>query len=76
MRSVVVLATQEASGSDFSELLVFDGEVKTAIVKEKSSSEIKDDAVLGGMRTLRDDGIYKAFKGLTTFEEVLSQTAD
>jgi type IV pilus assembly protein PilB len=58
------------------ELLIVDGDIKNAIVKEKSASEIKEVAAHGGMRTLRDDGIYKAFKGLTTFEEVLSQTAE
>lgn len=58
------------------ELLIVDNEVKNAIVKEKSASEIKEVAASGGMRTLRDDGIFKAFKGITTFEEVLAQTAE
>ena len=58
------------------ELLIADGEVDKAIVKEMSSSEIKDVAVQGGMRTLRDDGIHKAFQGITTLEEVLARTAE
>ena len=58
------------------ELLVLDKAVETAIVKDKSSGEIKDIAIQGGMKTLRDDGIEKAFQGITTLEEVLARTTD
>ena len=50
--------------------------VQHAIVKELSSNEIKDVAVEHGMKTLRDDGIFKAFQGITTLEEVLAKTAE
>jgi type IV pilus assembly protein PilB len=29
-----------------------------------------------GMRTLREDGVLKAFEGITTLEEVLARTAE
>lgn len=51
-------------------------EVQNAIVKDLSSNEIKEVAVKCGMKTLRDDGIYKALQGITTLEEVLAKTAD
>ena len=56
-------------------LSVADG-VETAIVQGKSSTDIKEIAVQGGMKTLRDDGVFKAFSGLTTLEEVLAKTTD
>jgi type IV pilus assembly protein PilB len=58
------------------ELLVVDDEVETAIVQEKSSLEIKQIAAGLGMKTLRQDGILKAFEGITTLEEVLARTSD
>ena len=58
------------------ELLTVDDEVKTAIVREQSAIEIRDTAIEKGMKTLRSDGIYKAFEGITTLEEVLARTSD
>jgi type IV pilus assembly protein PilB len=58
------------------ELLVVDDDISTAIVQEKSSLEIKQVAMSHGMRTLRQDGIMKAFDGITTLEEVLARTSD
>jgi type IV pilus assembly protein PilB len=58
------------------ELLVVTDAIKGAIVQEVSALEIRDLAVDRGMRTLREDGIHKAFEGITTLEEVLARTAD
>ena len=58
------------------ELLSINDEVATAIVKGLSSTEIKQVAIQGGMTSLRGDGINKAFKGITTLEEVLAKTTD
>ncbi|UCH27804.1 MAG: Flp pilus assembly complex ATPase component TadA [Trueperaceae bacterium] len=58
------------------ELLIVDNDIEAAIVKEKSSFEIKDIASQNGMKTLRDDGIHKAFEGITTLEEVLARTSE
>lgn len=73
---------EKCSGSGYNgrygihELLPVDDDIETAIVKDKSSGEIKDIAVQNGMKTLRDDGINKAFQGITTLEEVLARTTD
>jgi type IV pilus assembly protein PilB len=58
------------------ELLVVDDVLSTAIVKEASALEIKEIAMQRGMRTLREDGVLKAFEGVTTLEEVLARTAE
>ena len=58
------------------ELLVVDDEIRHAIVASKSATEIKEIARKKGMKTLREDGIYKAFQGITTLEEVLARTIE
>ena len=58
------------------ELLIVDDELSTAIVKEASALELKEIAMRNGMRSLRDDGVLKAFEGITTLEEVLARTAE
>ena len=58
------------------ELLVVDDEIRHAIVAGKSATEIKEIARRKGMKTLREDGIFKAFQGITTLEEVLARTIE
>ncbi len=58
------------------ELLVVDDDIEKAIVKEASTFELRELAIEKGMRTLRQDGIHKAFQGITTLEEVLARTAE
>ena len=58
------------------ELLAVDDDLEGAIVREASALELRDLAVEKGMKTLRQDGIHKAFQGITTLEEVLARTAD
>src|SRR5690625_4480285 len=58
------------------ELLVVTDEIANAIVRDASALELKQLATEAGMRTLRDDGIHKAFEGITTLEEVLARTAE
>ena len=58
------------------ELLVVDEEIRHAIVAGKSAAEIKEMARKKGMKTLREDGIYKALQGITTLEEVLARTIE
>jgi type IV pilus assembly protein PilB len=73
---------EKCSGSGYNgrygihEFLAVDDDIETAIVREKAANEIKDVAVANGMKTLRDDGIFKAFQGITTLEEVLARTAE
>ena len=58
------------------ELLVVDDVIRQAIVAGKSATEIKALARERGMRTLREDGIYKALEGITTLEEVMARTLE
>ncbi|MEX2501989.1 MAG: ATPase, T2SS/T4P/T4SS family, partial [Trueperaceae bacterium] len=58
------------------ELLVVGDEVEGAIVRDASAMELRNVAMAQGMRTLRQDGIHKAFQGITTLEEVLARTAE
>ncbi len=56
------------------EILVADEEVRAAILRKASSSEIKQIAIKNGMTTMLEDGFKKALSGITTIEEVLRVT--
>ncbi len=47
-----------------------------AILSAESASALKEEAVRHGMRTLKQDGLLKAAKGLTTVQEVIQRTMD
>ncbi|MBU8870068.1 MAG: type IV-A pilus assembly ATPase PilB [Gemmatimonadales bacterium] len=49
--------------------------LRELILDRASTSEIRHKAVEEGMCTLRDDGLIKVAKGITTVEEVLRETA-
>lgn len=53
------------------EVLVADDEIREAILRKASASELKKIAVKNGMTTMLEDGINRAKKGETTLEEVL-----
>jgi type II secretory ATPase GspE/PulE/Tfp pilus assembly ATPase PilB-like protein len=53
------------------EVLVADQEVREAILRKASASEIKQIAVKNGMVTMLEDGFKKVRAGETTIEEVL-----
>ena len=53
------------------ELMMVDEEVKGMILKRTSAGEIAHTAERAGMVRLRDDGLLKAARGITTVEEVL-----
>ncbi len=53
------------------EILVFDNEINNTVLKTSDSNIIKEKAVANNMITLRDDGIDKVLKGISTIEEVL-----
>jgi type IV pilus assembly protein PilB len=53
------------------ELIVLDEEIKSLIVTKASSNVINKLALKNGMKTLKDSGMEKALKGITTIEEVL-----
>jgi general secretion pathway protein E len=52
------------------ELLGIDDQVRTRIQQRANASEIRDAALARGMHLLRDDGVAKIGRGLTTVEEV------
>lgn len=53
------------------EVLEVTDAIRQAITERKNASEIKQVAVREGMTTMVEDGFNKAFKGITTIEEVL-----
>ncbi|GGR99300.1 type II/IV secretion system protein [Deinococcus sedimenti] len=58
------------------ELMVIDEPLRVAIGSGKNATEINEVAMTqSGMKTLRQDGIEKALKGVTTLEEVLAVTS-
>ena len=45
--------------------------IRELIMKRANASEVRSAAVKAGMTTMLEDGIEKAFAGITTVEEVL-----
>ncbi len=58
------------------ELMVVTPPLRQAILSAESASALKEEAVRHGMRTLKQDGLLKAAKGLTTVQEVIQRTID
>ncbi|MBN1794409.1 MAG: Flp pilus assembly complex ATPase component TadA [Candidatus Omnitrophica bacterium] len=56
------------------ELFLITEKIREMIVRRERSSEIKRVAMESGMRTLREDGLSKAYEGVTTPGEVLKVT--
>jgi type II secretory ATPase GspE/PulE/Tfp pilus assembly ATPase PilB-like protein len=52
------------------EILMIDDDLQNAILRDKSSLEMKKTAVRKGMKTLLDTAIEKINRGITTVEEV------
>jgi len=58
------------------EVLLINEDIRRLAIRNADSSQIKQQAVAQGMRTLRDDGAHKVLCGTTTLEEVLRVTAE
>ena len=58
------------------ELLIVNEEMRSLIAGKATSESIKKKAVETGTRLLKDDGIDKVLKGITTLEEVLKATQE
>jgi general secretion pathway protein E len=56
------------------EIIRFDSVLSNLILKTWDSNQIKQQALENGMVTLRQDGIRKVLKGITTIEEILRIT--
>lgn len=57
--------------STICEVLPITRAIRELIVRKAPASEIRRQGVAEGMRTLREDGIQKALRGITTIEEVM-----
>jgi type IV pilus assembly protein PilB len=53
------------------EMMVVSGQIKEMILKRVSTGEVSGVAEAEGMARLREDGLIKAARGVTTIEEVL-----
>ncbi|MEZ5451895.1 MAG: type II secretion system ATPase GspE [Thiothrix sp.] len=53
------------------EILVMDDPIRRLILKHEDAGVLQEQARKGGMRTMYEDGLLKALKGVTTLEEVL-----
>ncbi len=56
------------------ELMLNDEDIRHHIRRRASATEIRDTALKAGMKTLRQDGIYKVIQGLTDLPEVIAAT--
>jgi general secretion pathway protein E len=56
------------------ELMVVNEEIRSLIMQRKDAGAIKKQALQDGMKTFRDHGVQKVLQGITTIEEVLSNT--
>ena len=54
------------------EMMKMNSTIRELTFKREPTQTIRRQARLHGMRTLLEDGVYKALKGITTLEEVLS----
>ena len=52
------------------EVMRISEEIEKLCVDHRSSDEIKKQAILEGMRPLKEDGLYKVRDGLTSLEEI------
>ncbi|GAB4275616.1 MAG: hypothetical protein Kow0029_16940 [Candidatus Rifleibacteriota bacterium] len=58
------------------ELLIPTERIKELIVEKAATSVIKNEGMKQGMRTLRQDGLAKVLRGITTLSEVIRVSAD
>lgn len=60
--------------TNIQELLTVTDDIRSMIMQRKDGGAIKKRALELGMKTFRDHGIEKVLRGITTIEEVLSNT--
>jgi len=56
------------------EIMLLDDEIRELIMRRRSSNVLREAARKRGMRTLRESGLLAIYDGLTTIEEIVSQT--
>lgn len=60
--------------TNIQELLMVNDEIRSLVLRKADGNTIKKAAVASGMKTFRDHGISKVLSGITTIEELLSNT--
>ncbi|WP_457644472.1 GspE/PulE family protein [Persephonella sp.] len=58
------------------ELLKVDSDIKNMLIERQSTEKIKATAFEKGMKTLRQDAVEKALRGITTIDEVIRVTLE
>ncbi len=58
------------------ELMLVTDQMRQLVLKKSGTAEIEIEARKSGMQTLRQDGIRKAFQGITTLDEILTATQE
>ncbi len=58
------------------EVLEVDEEIESAIVRRENATQIRNLSIAKGMRTLRQDGWAKVFRGVTSVSEILRVTEE
>ena len=58
----------------FYEVMIMSSELRKAIMNELSTDDLRELAIGEGMLTLRQDGLKKAGRGITTLDEVIKET--
>jgi len=57
------------------EIMVMDDGIRDLIMKEASTSVLREESRKRGMRSLRESGLLAIYDGLTTIDEVVRETA-
>ncbi len=70
------LNTGYAGRTGIHEFLTMDDEVRSLVMQHADATTIKKAAMAKGMSTLREEGVQKALKGITTLEEVMMITQE
>jgi type IV pilus assembly protein PilB len=58
------------------ELLEVNDDIRSLITERAHTSRMREAAIANGMVPLREDGLNKALRGITTIEEVVNQTEE
>jgi general secretion pathway protein E len=58
------------------EMMPMTDALRSLVMKHASATELRAEAIRGGMTPMYEDGMRKALKGVTTFEEVLRATRE
>jgi general secretion pathway protein E len=58
------------------EMLPISDELRSLVMKHATATDLRAEAIREGMMTMYEDGLRKALKGVTTFEEVLRVTRE